>query len=108
MKFEYEVINVVPDQKLMMVKYIDEHKNEVIVGTRIPYEDESLDAFLKNHCPKPKKENKTLKTIEVGLKGSVDIIDQDKIVLSDDELEKIRIEQIQSIVKEMLDEYKLI
>lgn len=108
MKFKYEIIDVILDQKLMMVKYIDEHETEIIVGTRIPFEDESLDTFFKNHCPNPKPENKALKTIEVGLKGSVDIIDQDKIVLSDDELEKIRIKQIQSIVKEMLDEYKLI
>lgn len=108
MKFEYEVTKVIPDQKLMMVKYIDELKNETIVGTRIPFEEESLDTFFKNHSPKPKTENRKLKPIEVGIKGTIDIIEQDNIVLSTDELEKIQIEQIKTIVKELLDEYKLI
>lgn len=112
MKLKYEIVSLDYINNVMLIKYIDEDKTEMLVGAKIPYEDEDLEETLQNYAPKSdlkkKSETRKLKSIKSGLKGSIDINLEDRLTVNTEDLEKLQMEQIKSIVKEILNEYKLI
>lgn len=49
--YKYEIVEVLPEQKNMMVKFTSEGRADVITGTPLPTEGVSIDEFLCPYAP---------------------------------------------------------
>ena len=49
--YKYEIIEVLPEQNNMMVKFTSEGREDVITGTPLPTEGVALNDFLRPYAP---------------------------------------------------------
>lgn len=49
--YKYEILEVLPEQNNMLVKFTSEGREEIITGTALPTEGVSIDDFLRPYAP---------------------------------------------------------
>ncbi len=49
--YKFKIIEVLPEQNQMMVKFISEGRNDVVVGVPLPTEGVPIEDFLRPYAP---------------------------------------------------------
>ena len=94
--YTYEIAKVDAESKTMEILYTSENRPQVLVGAKMPYEDESLEEIVKSYAPLHFwwEQGKTVKSIEVGTTGIQQSIPTSMLNLSTLSLESAKINKL--------------
>ena len=95
MNYTYEILEINEEFKNMLVQFSSDGKEPLLVGTRMPYEGESLDDVMAMYAPLHiwAEQEKVVVAPAVGTKNSVSYQAPEQTVVEPTAEEKVRFER---------------